>query len=60
MFWKIGVYFYMQKSAERGRFVFWRMIIRPPFTFEWRDRGVIEVAAFKNSAVNVILSYHVL
>ena len=24
---------------ERGRFVFWRTIIRPPFTFEWRDRA---------------------
>ena len=38
VFWKIGVYFYIQKSVERGRFVFWRTIIRPPFTFEWRDR----------------------
>ena len=24
---------------ERGRFVFWRTIIRPPFRSEWRDRG---------------------
>ena len=23
---------------ERGRFAFWRTIICPPFTFEWRDR----------------------
>ena len=29
----------MKKSVERGRFVFWRTIIRPPFTFEWRDRA---------------------
>ena len=34
-FWKIGVYFSKEKSVVRGRFVFWRTIIRPPFTF-WR------------------------
>ena len=39
-FWKIGVYFSMEKSVERGRFVFWRTIIRPPFRSEWRDRGL--------------------
>ena len=30
----------MEKSVERGRFEFWRTIIRPPFTFEWRDRDI--------------------
>ena len=39
-FWKIGVLFSMEKSVERGRFVFWRTIIRPPFRSEWRDRAV--------------------
>ena len=37
-FSKKGVLFSMKKSVERGRFVFWRTIIRPPFTFEGRDR----------------------
>ena len=40
-FSKKGVLSSMKKSVERGRFVFWRTIIRPPFTFdhEWRDRA---------------------
>ena len=29
---------YMKMSLERDRFQFWRMIIRPPFMFEWRDQ----------------------
>ena len=29
----------MEKSVESGRFVFWRMIIRPPFRSEWWDRA---------------------
>ena len=37
-FWKKGVYFSIKKSVERGRFLFWRTIIHPPFMFEWRDR----------------------
>ena len=31
----------VKKSVERGIFMFWNTIIRPPFTFEWRDRAYI-------------------
>ena len=30
--------FFNGKVSERGRFLFWRTIIRPPFRSEWRDR----------------------
>ena len=35
----LKIKFLKKKSVVRGRFLFRRRIIRPPFTFEWRDRG---------------------
>ena len=41
----------MEKSVERGRFAFWRTIICPSFTFEWRDRGRNPSNSAKDRAV---------
>ena len=43
---KKGGFFPMAKSVERGTLVFWRMIIRPPFTFEWQERDLISSPGF--------------
>ena len=40
-FWKIRVYISMEKSVERGSFLIFRKIVRPPFMFEWWDLGHI-------------------
>ena len=51
----------MEKSVESGRFVFWRTIIRPPFTFEWRDREVCGLRELSQQAqvhlTNIIQYY---
>ena len=46
VFEKKKVIFPMEKSVERGSFLNFRMIIRPPFMFQWRDRD-LDVFAFE-------------